>query len=146
MLHVWHLFWRTSANDCFCTAFAHSLLLTRFTLYSTPSSSSSLLLLIISPIFVFGLNLKGFREFKSGILFSLKSLSSLLFSFSKFFRSFSVLFHFFLSLHIKRILSSWDFCPHWRHKNTFMLINKRPYISCLNRVEMWVLEEKKICK
>ena len=25
----------------------------------------------------------------------------------------------------------------------FMLINKRPYISCLNGVEMWVLEEKK---
>ena len=25
----------------------------------------------------------------------------------------------------------------------FMLINKRPYISCLNDTEMWVLEEKK---
>ena len=30
----------------------------------------------------------------------------------------------------------------------FMLINKRPYISCLNGNEMWVLEEKKVhfCK
>ena len=26
----------------------------------------------------------------------------------------------------------------------FMLINKKPYISCLNGVEMWVLEEKKV--
>ena len=25
----------------------------------------------------------------------------------------------------------------------FMLVNKRPYISCENGVEMWVLEEKK---
>ena len=26
----------------------------------------------------------------------------------------------------------------------FMLINNRPYISCLNGVEMWVLEEEKV--
>ena len=25
----------------------------------------------------------------------------------------------------------------------FMLVNKRPYISCANDVEMWVLEGKK---
>ena len=24
-----------------------------------------------------------------------------------------------------------------------MLVNKRPYVSCANDVEMWVLEEKK---
>ena len=46
-----------------------------FTLYSAPSFSSSLLLLLISPMLVFGSNLKGFKEFKSGISFSLKSLS-----------------------------------------------------------------------
>ena len=30
----------------------------------------------------------------------------------------------------------------------FMLVNKRPYISCANGVEMWVLEEKNVhfCK
>ena len=30
----------------------------------------------------------------------------------------------------------------------FMLVNKRPYISCANDNEMWVLEEKKVhfCK
>ena len=58
----------------------------------------------ISP--VFGSNSKGFKEFKSGISFSLKSLSSVLFSFSMFFLSFSVLFHFYLPLLIKRILLS----------------------------------------
>ena len=25
-----------------------------------------------------------------------------------------------------------------------MLVNKRPYISCANEVEMWVLKEKKM--
>ena len=52
-------------------------------------------------MFIFGSNLKGFKEFKSGISFSLKSLSSLLFSFSMFFLSFSVLFHFFVATHKK---------------------------------------------
>ena len=95
-LQAWHLFWRTSADDCDFALHSHdSLLLIRFTLCSTPSFSSSLLPLIISPKFVFGSNLKGFREFKSGISFSLKLLSSLLFSSSMFFLSFSVLFHFF---------------------------------------------------
>ena len=62
------------------------------------------------------------------------------------FLSFSVLFHFFLLLLIKRILLSWDwlkcFCPHWFHENMFMLVNKKPYVSCANDVEMWVLKEK----
>ena len=26
----------------------------------------------------------------------------------------------------------------------FMLVNKRPYISCANEVEMWVLKEKRV--
>ena len=114
----WSLFLISCRSDTYfkehlpLNAFAlhshHSLLLIRFTLYSAPSSSSSLLLLLISPMFAFGSNSKGFKEFKSGISFSLKSLSSLLFSFSMFFLSFSVLFHFFLSLLIKRILLSWE--------------------------------------
>ena len=63
----------------------------------------------ISDVFFFGSNLKCFKEFKSGISISLKSLSLVLFSFSMFFLSFSVLFHFFLLLLIKRILLSWEF-------------------------------------
>ena len=54
----------------------------------------------------FGSNSKGFKEFKSGISFSLKSLSLLLL-FSMFFLSFSVLLHSFLLLLIIRILLSW---------------------------------------
>ena len=77
--------------------------------YCTRTTSSSLLLLLISPMFVFGSNSKGFKEFKSGISFSLKSLSSVLFSFFMFFLSFSVLFYFFLSLLIKRLQC---FCPY----------------------------------
>ena len=82
----------------------HSLLLIHVTLYSAPSSSSSLLLMLISPMFVFGSNSKGFKEFKSRISFSLKSLYRC-FLFPCFL-SFSVLFHFFLSLLIKRIILS----------------------------------------
>ena len=48
-LQAWHLFWRISANNCFCTTITP--LSIRFTLYSAPSSSS-LLLLLISPMFV----------------------------------------------------------------------------------------------
>ena len=85
----------------------YSACITRcFTLYSAPSSFSSLPLLLISLMFLFGSNSKGFKEFKSGISFSLKSLSLVLFYFFIFFLSFSVLFHFFLSLLIKRILLS----------------------------------------
>ena len=111
----------------------HSLLLIRFSLYSAPSSSLSLLLLIISPIFVFGSNLKGFKEFKSGISFSLKSLSLLLFSFSMFFQSFSVLFHFFLPLLVKNhvnkwkaiyILFKWCWDVSFGRKKTFIFVNR----------------------
>ena len=77
---------------------ADSLLLIRFTLHSVHSSSPSLLLLLISPMFAFGSIWKGFKESRSGISFSLESLPSVLFSFFMFFLSFSVLFHFFLSL------------------------------------------------
>ena len=134
---AWHLFWRTSANDCFCTALAP---LTYF-IFST-------FFLIITATTV---NISDvcfcFKEFKSGISFSLKSLSLLLFSFSVSFVSFSVLFHFFLSLLIKRIFLSWElikmFLLPWRHWNMSMLVNKRPYIFCVNGVEIWVLEGKK---
>ena len=45
-MQAWHLFWRTSAKDCFCTGHTHhSQLLIHFNLHSAPSSSSSLLLL-----------------------------------------------------------------------------------------------------
>ena len=69
---AWHQFWKTSANDCFALHSSHTLLLIGFTLNSAPSSSSWVLLLLISPIFTFGSNSKGFKESKSGIAFSLK--------------------------------------------------------------------------
>ena len=47
-------------------------------------------------ISVFSANSKGFKEFESGISFSLKSLSSVLFSFPKFFLSFTGFVSFFL--------------------------------------------------
>ena len=73
-----------------------------------------MLLLLISPMFVFGSNSKGFKEFKSGISDYLSvSLKSLLFSFSMFFLSFSVLFHFFLSLK----------CEFWKKKK-FTFVNR----------------------
>ena len=46
-----------------------SLLFISFTLYSAPSSSA-LLLLLISPMFVFGSKSESFKEFKSGVSFS----------------------------------------------------------------------------
>ena len=57
----------------------------------------------------FWFRFKGFKWFKSGISFSLKSLSLVLFSFPMLFLSFSVLFYFFLPLIILRILLSWKF-------------------------------------
>ena len=44
-MQAWHLFWRTSAKDCFALHTHHSLLVIRFALYSAPCSSSLLLLL-----------------------------------------------------------------------------------------------------
>ena len=185
-MQAWHLFWRTSAKDCFCTAHTHhSLLLIRFALYSAPSSSSSLLLLRGSRPEVFYKKgvLRNFAKFTGkhlcqglffnevaglgpasllkrdagtgvflwifqnflGHLFFIKHLYWLLlasanisdvcfwfkftasknlnlvphfhwshfhrcyFLFSCFFLFYSVLFHFFLSLLIKRILLSWEF-------------------------------------
>ena len=95
----------------------HSFLIS-FTLYSAPSFSWSLLLLLLSLTFFFGSNSKGLKEFKSGISFSLKSLSLVLFYFFFFFLSFSVLFYFFQSLLKKGFFWVEDwlkcFCPHWR--------------------------------
>ena len=96
-LQAWHLFWRTSANDCFCTALAP---LTYFIF------SSFFLIITAATVNIPDVCFR-FKEFKSGISFS-KSLSLLLLSFSISFLSFSVLFHFFLSLLVKRVLSSWE--------------------------------------
>ena len=49
----------TCTSDCIVTYLFHFI-------FST-FSSSSLLLLLLSPMFVFGSNSKGFKEFKSGI-------------------------------------------------------------------------------
>ena len=55
-LQGWHLFWRTSSNDCFCTALAPLTVTMELSVLLSPSSSSSLLVLLISPMFVFGSN------------------------------------------------------------------------------------------
>ena len=100
-LQTWQVFWRTSANDCFCIALAPRIatypfyfIFSTFHLIITATTVNTLM-------FVFGSNSKGFKGFKSGILFSPKSLSSLLFSFPVFFLSFSVLFYFLLLLLVK---------------------------------------------
>ena len=70
-LQAWHLFWRTSANDCFCTALA-PLTVT----YPFYFIFSTFLIITATTVYisdVFGSNSKGFKEFKSGISFSLKS-------------------------------------------------------------------------
>ena len=77
-----------------------------YTVYCARTTRSSLQLLLISLMFLFGSNSKGFKKFKSDISFSPKSLHRCYFLFPCFFLSFSVLFHFFLSLLIKRILLS----------------------------------------
>ena len=86
---------------CTCTL---TVTYTFYFIFST-FFSSSLLLLLISPMFVFGSNWKGFKEFKSGISFSLKSHFHCCYF---LFPSFPVLFQFLLSLPIKKILLSWE--------------------------------------
>ena len=70
---------------------------------------------------------KSFKEFKSDISFSLKPLSSVLFSFFMFFLSFSVLFHYFLSLLIKMMFSSWEFI-----KMFLPTLTPLKYVRCWN--------------
>ena len=139
-LEAWKLFRRTSVNDCFCTALAPCNFIEKETLAqvfscgfceickdnfstepaaerlqttaSAPSSSLSLLLLVISPMSVFCSNSKGSKKFESSISFSLSYFHRFFchgfFCFIGFFLSFSVFFHFFLSLLINRILLSWE--------------------------------------
>ena len=91
LIKAWHLFWRKSTNDCFCTALA-------------PVSYLSVLIYIQhillhhqSPMFIFGSSSKGFKECKSGISFSRKSHFHCCYFLFPCFFSFSVLCHFFLS-------------------------------------------------
>ena len=70
-----------------CTRITHCYLFVL--LYdSAPSSSLSLLLLLISPMFVFRSNSKGFKEFKSGISFCLFHWGYFLFPWFSVFPSF----------------------------------------------------------
>ena len=59
-----------------------------YTVYYARITRSSLLLLLISPMFLLGSNSQGSKKLKSGISFSLKSFSLVLFSFSMFFSVF----------------------------------------------------------
>ena len=73
---------------------------------------SSLLLLLITLIFVFDSNSKGFRDLNLVSHFHWSNFHRCYFLFQLFpcfFLSFSVLFHFFLSLLIKRILLNIDY-------------------------------------
>ena len=51
-----HLFWRTSSNDCFCTALAPLTVTMELSVLLSPCSSSSLVILLVSPMSVFGSN------------------------------------------------------------------------------------------
>ena len=62
-----------------------SLLSIRFTLYLIHSSLSSLLLLLITQMFVFNSNLKGFKELKSSITFHWSQFNECYFLFPYFF-------------------------------------------------------------
>ena len=62
-----------------------SLLSIRFTLYLIHSSLSSLLLLLITEMFVFDSNLKGFKELKSSISFHWSQFNGCYFLFPYFF-------------------------------------------------------------
>ena len=100
-VQAWHLFWRTSGNNYFCTALAPLIFTYPFyfifnTFFLTLTATTDNILDLC-----FWFKFKGVQRIQ---IWYLKSLSSLLFSFSMFFLSFSVLFHFFLSLLIKRIL------------------------------------------
>ena len=106
-LQAWQLFWRTSVNDCFYTA------LNPFAV-AYPFYFIQHLLPPITPTTVNTVNISyvcfwfkfiTFQNIKSGISFSLKSLSSL--CFFPCFLSFSVLFYLLLLL-IKRTLLSWE--------------------------------------
>ena len=100
-LQAWHLFWRISANNCFCTkvALPFYFIFSNFLIITATT--------VTFPMFVFGSNGKSFKEFKYGISFSVSHFQRCYFHFHVFL-SFSVLFHFFLSLLIKRILLSWE--------------------------------------
>ena len=99
---TWHLFWGTSASDCFCTALAPLTITYPFYfIFSTFFLIITAATVNISDV-CFGSNSKDFKEFKSGISFSLTittmkvSLSLLLFSFAMIFLSFSRFVSFFL--------------------------------------------------
>ena len=96
-LQAWHLFWRTPASDCFCTALASLTVTYSFYLIISTFFIITATIANISNV-CFGSNPKGFTEFKSGISFSLKSLSLCCFLFQGFFERlflFFCFFHFF---------------------------------------------------
>ena len=78
----------------------------RQTTASAPSSSLSLRLLLISPMYVFCSNSKGSKKIESGISFSLSYFHGAFFV--HVFSVFLSFVSFFLALLIKRILLSWE--------------------------------------
>ena len=101
-LQAWHLFRRTSANECFWTALAPLVVTYPFYfIFNTFFLIITATTVDISDV-CFWFKSKGVKEFKSGTSFSVKSLWSLLISFYMIFLPVSVLFYFVLSLLIKR--------------------------------------------
>ena len=108
---AWHLFWRTSVNDCFCIALAPLIvtypfyfIFSTFFLIITATTvniSEYLRCLFLAQIQKASKNLNLVSHFHWS------HFHCCYFLFPCFFLSFSVLFHF-LSLLIKRILLSWE--------------------------------------
>ena len=103
-LQAWQLFWRTSVNDCFCTALAPFTVAYPFYFiqHLPPITHTTVNTVNISYV-CFWFKFITFQNIKSAISFSLKSISSLCF-FPCFFCLSQFCFICFLLLLIKRIL------------------------------------------
>ena len=76
-LQAWHLFWRTPANGCFCAALApltvtnlFYFIFSTFLIITATTVTITATIVNVSDI-CFWFKFKGFKEFKSGISFSL---------------------------------------------------------------------------
>ena len=114
---AWQLYWRTSANDCFCTALAPLIVTYLFYfIFSTFLLIITATTVNISDGFLAQIQ-KASKNLNLVSHFNWSHFYRCYFLFPCFFLSLSVLFHFFLSLLIKRIFLSWDlmkmFLPPW---------------------------------
>ena len=114
-LQAWHLFWRTFANNCFFTALTP--LIVTYSFYFI-FSTFFLIITATTDNVCFWFKFKRLQRTKSGVSFSLKSLSLVLLSFFMFFFSvFLSFFSIFVVAANKKDFFNWlkCFCPHWHH-------------------------------